>query len=320
MTELVKLPQRGPVVPRDGLNRPMVVPETGGKPVAHTRTTTFIDCIEDKSNLVKWGKRMVLVGASVKPSLLEAVAKLDPTDNKDKRKLDALAEVALEAAGANDKREKGTFLHGLSEYVDEGKALPEGVSEADVADLMAYILATLPFTVRYAEKFVVINELGVGGTPDRVIDYDGPGPDGEPISGTFIGDLKTGTIEYGALKMASQLACYSRGKFYDFTRFPAPDRLGDPKGWEKWKKTVVPAEEAALAYTSMGDINQDWGIIFNLPSGSGEVTLHWVDLNKGWAAAKLALDIRAMRSTRKVMLPFVENSSTVEVDNAVASV
>ena len=324
---LVKLPERPVLVPRDGNDRPMVVPKAGGKPTAHTRTTTFIDCIDDKSNLTNWGKRMVLKGAAIKPSLLDVARDLDP--KKDRSQLDALAEKALEAAGGNDRRDKGSHLHELSECVDRGEQLPErtkfGITtQADLMDMAAYKLATVSHDVRDIERMVVINILRTAGTPDRTSDYAGPGPlkdkDGKPlwIEGRFITDLKTGNMEYGHLKMASQLGVYSRGEFYDPSHFPAPERLAkdEPgykeaeKAWTKWKNTVFPPEVACKAYAPIGDINMDWGIIIGLEPGSAEVEMHWVDLNKGWAAATLALDIRKMRSTPKPMIPFAVTSVT----------
>ncbi|AGM12054.1 exonuclease [Streptomyces phage Goby] len=298
-------------VPRDGHGKPLVIPEEGGKPKALVRTTTFIDCIEDKSSLVDWGKRMVLVGAQKRPSLLDAVAELDPNDNADKKKLNALAERALDISGANDKREKGTHLHDLSEYVDRGEQIPSHASEQDLEDMMAYMMATAPLTVHSVEQFVVCSQLGVGGTFDRTYGYEGLDPDGKLVSGRFIGDLKTGSVEYGGLKMAMQLAIYSRAKKYDHTMFPAPDRAKDEKAWNKWKKTEVSAEEIAQAYTVPEPVNQDWGIIVHLPSGEGVCNLYWVDLNVGWKAAQLALTIREMRSlSRKAMRPFVVTDTT----------
>lgn len=249
---------------------------------------------------------MVLVGAQKRPSLLDAVAELDPSVPGDKRKLDALAERAMDVSGANDKREKGTYLHDLSEYADRGEQLPAHVSQQDVEDMMAYMAETAALTVHAVEQFVVCSELGVGGTYDRTYGYEGPGPLGKPISGPFIGDLKTGSVEYGGLKMAMQLAIYSRAKKYDHTRFPAPNRDEDEKGFQKWKKVEVSPEEAAKAYSVPEPVNQDWGIIVHLPSGEGVCKLYWVDLNVGWKAAQLALDIRAMRSlSRKALVPFV---------------
>lgn len=288
-------------VPRDGWDRPLVVPECGGKPLPHTRTTTFIDCIEDKSNLTDWGKRMVLAGVAAKPSLLDAVRQLDPEDSGYKKRLSGLAEAAVEAAGANEKREHGTALHGLSELVDQGQPLPQGTSPEDLRDMAAYKMATVDFDVLHIEKLVVCNELQVAGTPDRVARYVGLGPDKRLMDANLITDLKTGTTEYGTLKMAMQLAIYSRGKFYDWSAFPVDP--SDKKALAAWKKREVSPEEAAAAYTPLPDINQDWGVIINLPAGSGEATLYWADLQLGWRLALLAREIRAARKEKNALVP-----------------
>ncbi|MEU8133222.1 hypothetical protein [Streptodolium elevatio] len=303
---LVEIPQPAPThpnhaVPRDGWGRPIIVPKAGGKPTGHTRTTTFIDCIEDKSNLNDWGKRMVLLGATKRPDLIAKAGALDP--EADKKQLNALAEQAADASGANDKREKGTYLHSLTEYADRAEPLPPGASAADLEDIAAYMMATSAMTVVSAEQFVVVNQLGAAGTFDRLMNYDGPGPDGERITGNFIADVKTGGIEYGALKMASQLAVYSRGELYDHTYFPVDAK--DKKALAAWKKRQFSAEEAAQAYMPLPDVNQEWGIIIHLPSGTGVCKLHWVDLTIGWELAQLALTIRKARTGKgKAMFPF----------------
>ncbi|GGU41353.1 hypothetical protein GCM10010211_00390 [Streptomyces albospinus] len=292
-----------PGVPRDGWDRPLVVPKGGGKPTALTRTTTFIDAIEDKSSLTAWGKRMTLVGAARQPSILNAVRDLNPDDAADKRQLNALTERAVSLSGANAKRERGTHLHTLSEYVDRGDPLPATTSELDLRDMSAYMAATVDFDIQGVEQFVVVPELAVGGTFDRLLSYSGPGPDGEPLDGLFIGDLKTGSVQYGALKMASQLAVYSRGEFYDHTRFPVD--TSNRKALTAWKKASVPAKEAVTAYAPLPEVSQQWGIIIHLPAGSGECTLYWVNLEIGWRAAKLSRDIRQMRGVRDAMRPWV---------------
>jgi hypothetical protein len=299
-------PQRK--VPRDGNDRPMIYPPTGGTPVAHTRMTTFIKSLEDEAGLTKWGKRMVTYGAAMFPHELEGLAKLDPEVKEDKAKLDKVAERLFEMSGANNKREKGTYLHKLSEYVDEGTPLPDTISAADLQDMMAYMIATTSLTVLHSEQIVVVPELVAAGTPDRVSVYDGPGPDGKPLVGNLITDLKTGTLEYGGLKMSAQLAGYAHGYIYHHEVFPeAPDRLGDPKGWAKWKKTPVDPELAASAYEPLPDVRQDWGIIINLRPGSGEATLHWADLTIGWEAALMAKSMRAIRSkSGKALVRFAQ--------------
>jgi hypothetical protein len=306
-------------VPRDGYDRPLVVPKAGGKPVAHSRTTTFIDCIEDKSNIADWAKRQVLLGAAAKPSLLDAAREA----GDDKSKLGALAEAAMEAAGAHDKREKGTELHNFSEYADAGLALPESASEADRADMAAYMMATVDFEMVDVEQFCVVNALCCAGTYDRSLRYTGPGPlPGMRFENELLmGDLKTGgSAAYGALKMAAQLAVYSRAEMYDHTLFPVPPLTArmkpsdDPaKDYKRrldlFKKTEFPADVAEKAYSSIGPINQEWGVIIHLPSGSGEATLYWANLTLGWEAAQEALIIRDLRARGKRALIAFDNAA-----------
>ncbi|MGW8953515.1 hypothetical protein [Streptomyces sp. NPDC055709] len=303
-------------VPRDGWGRPLIVPEGGGNPKGHTRTTTFIDCIEDKTNLIAWKARNVLVGMTRRPDLAAKARELDP--ETEKKRLDALVEQAEDAAGANDKSRKGTYLHDLSEYVDRGDPLPKTISGADLDDMAAYMMATSVLKVIAIEQFVVVPELGVGGTFDRLAFYEGPGPDGKPISGNFITDTKTGSIEYGKLKMASQLATYSRGKLYDHKHFPVD--ADDKDAIKAWKKQKFTAEQAAQAYSPLPPVNQEWGIIVHLPAGTGTCTLYWANLEIGWALANLALTIRKARSTKGALLPFVSQVTQDEVDSVVASV
>jgi hypothetical protein len=253
---------------------------------------------------------MVLIGAMRRPDLLEKVRDLDP--ETDKKKLNELAEQAKDAAGANEKSRKGTYLHDLSEYVDRGEPLPETISDQDLDDMAAYMMETAALKVIAVEQFVIVPELKVGGTFDRLSYYEGPGPDGKPIAGNFITDTKTGSVEYGKLKMASQLAVYSRGVLYDHTRFPVD--ASDKKAFATWKKTEFTAEQAAQAYSPLPPVNQDWGIIVHLPAGTGECALYWVDLNIGWALAQLALTIRNARSTKGAMKPFVTQATWSGVD------
>ena len=246
---------------------------------------------------------MVLIGAAMKPELLNGVLDLDKDDPEDKRRLNIIAERLKDISGANDKRETGTRLHALTEAVDAGVVLPESTPAADVADMASYMIETLDFTVLHVERLVVVNSLGVAGTPDRISHYEGPGPTGRAVSGNYITDLKTGSVEYGALKMAMQEAIYSRGEFYDASIFPVD--VNDKKAFAAWKKTEFASELAATAYTAQSvPVNQRWGIIMHLPAGSGACTLYWTDLAIGWRLAKLALKIRAARSTKKAMLPW----------------
>jgi hypothetical protein len=265
------------------------IPE-GKRVKAYTRTTTFIDVIEDKSNLMAWGKRMVLVGAALDPTLLDGAVDEFATINAEgeaydeerakaaKDWLNRRAESAATRAGASEKADRGTYLHGLSELVDEGKDLPEDANFEAVIDMDSYKRATTGFKIRHMERLVVLDEFSVAGTPDRVSTWAGAEPLVAPDGHVFgedeliITDLKTGTVDYGALKMAMQLAIYAHSKLYDM-------KTGERE--------------------SLGNINLQWGIIMNTPANSGETTLYWADLTMGWAAVRVAREIRQLRTQGK---------------------
>ncbi|GGN40089.1 hypothetical protein FHR83_007122 [Actinoplanes campanulatus] len=292
----------GPSIPRDQWGRPLVVPKQGGSPVPLVRTTTLVDVIDDKSKIIDYNKRMVLLGGAFMANEAGYVRSLDPEDPADKRILNDLAKRAESLAGANVKRDKGSHLHALSEYVDRGEELPT-CSDQDRIDMAAYKAATAMLKVRHIERFVVMPELQAGGTPDRVSTYDGLAPDGE-LAGDLITDLKTGNIEYGKLKMAAQLAGYANGEFYDWSLFPVD--AADKKAFAAWKKQGWLPEESAQAYSPIGVVNPRWGLIMNLRPGTGLCTLHWIDLAKGWRAAQAARHLYDLRRDQRVFVPFVK--------------
>lgn len=242
---------------RDRWGRPLVVPQGGGKPVPYTRCTTFIDCIEDKYNLQKWMQRMVALGLAERDDLILSVA----AHRDDKRELDRVCDAAKEAAKASSKATTGTAIHSLTELVDRGLEVPSVSAEAK-ADLAAYEAAVKPLKMEHIEAFTVLDTLKIGGTPDRIVKVGGE---------TYIADLKTGSsIEWGTLKIAAQLAVYSRSWLYDHT---TGERT--PHG-----------------------ASTNRGIVIHLPAGSAQATLHWIDLAAGWEAVKVAKSVREQRAIK----------------------
>lgn len=262
MTMLETMP---PQPERDRWGRPLVVPPEGGKKVAYTRCTTFVGCIEDTYNLSKWQQRMVALGLASRPDLLLSVS----AHRDDKRALDKVCEDAQEAAKAHAAATTGTALHALTERMDRGMEVGV-VPEEYMADLAAYATATEALTATHIEQFTVLDQLRIGGTPDRVVRYNGK---------RYIADLKTGSIDYGYLKIAAQLAVYARSRPYDVS---TDERL-EPHGAEV-----------------------DKGIIIHLPAGTGTCRLYWVDLLEGWNAVRVARDVREKRSLayRDLVQPF----------------
>ncbi len=293
-----------------------------------TRTTTYIDVLEDKSQLMAWGERSVLIGVALDPSFTDGVLERDPENTDDKDWLNRRAKVAKQKAGSEKKAERGTYLHGLSEMIDEGKLLPDDVSFEDVVDMDAYRRTYANFEHVHMEKLVVVDELKVAGTPDRVskwscyrnkttgehvsmayleeeVGLNGDEwredwefvelvtPDGQIIDedDLLITDLKTGRVDFGQLKIAMQLAIYSRGKFYSHT----PANVNHCR-------------------SPLGNVRTDWGIIINLPAGSGEAELYWADLNMGWEAVGVATKIRDLRNRgKKALIPLAKNKFEIEL-------
>lgn len=293
-------------VERDGLGRPRILVEcdrcastgevpsekrpgkmnkcagckgAGRKKVSYTRVTTFIDVLEDKETLMTWKARKVLIGAALDTGFLKDITGMDDSQKDDRDTINRRAEAAAELAGASDKADKGTFLHALSELVDNGDQLPEDIAIEDWADIESYSLATTPLlNIVHMERLVVCDEYKCAGTPDRVSNFrEGVkviAPDGYEFTpdDLLITDLKTGRVDYGALKMSMQLSIYSRAKLYD-------------------------RENGGRI--SLGNVNQDWGLIMHTPAGTGTTTLYWADLKMGWAAVELAYRVREARRTGK---------------------
>lgn len=245
-----------PTIDRDRFGRPMVIPPNGGKKVPYQRCTSFIDVISDKWNLQKWEKRMVATGLATRADLLLSVS----AHLNDKDALDRICEDAKEAAKASAAATTGTALHALTELVDRGQELPP-LPESASADLAAYQAATTELSAVHIEQFMVLDSYRIGGTPDRVVKYDGK---------RYIADLKTGSIEWDPGKIAAQLAIYARAQTYDI----------------------------ATGARGRHDADLERGIIIHLPAGSGECRLYWVDLIAGWQDVILARNVREARKKK----------------------
>lgn len=243
-------------IPRDRFMRPLVTPPGGGKPVAYTRCTTFVDCIEDKFNLQKWMQRQVAIGIADRNDLRLAVN----AHRDDNRQLDDICEQAKEAAASKAAATVGTALHSMTEQMDRGLTV-DHVPVEYAPDLAAYTAATEPLQHEHIEAFCVQDPLRIGGTPDRIVKYQGK---------RYIADIKSGSIEYGALKIAMQLAVYARSQLYDI----------------------------ATGTRSRHHADIERGIIIHLPAGEGRAELVWVDLLEGWSGVRLAKQVREKRKIR----------------------
>lgn len=267
-----------PTIERDRFKRPLVKPAEGGKPVAYSRCTTFIDVISDKFNLNQWDKRMVALGLAQRPDLLLSVS----AHKDDKGALNRICDDAKEAAKASAAATTGTALHALTELIDRGQDLPV-LPESALADIEAYRAATAPLKHIYIEQFMVQDPLKIGGTPDRVVEYQGK---------RYIADLKTGSIEWDTGKIAAQLAVYARSQVYD----------------------------VATGQRSRHDADIDRAIVIHLPAGEANCRLFWIDIKAGWSDVVLARNVREARKKkfRDLCSPFGADLLTVLEESVAA--
>lgn len=202
---------------------------------------------------------------------------------EDRDELNKVCQSAMDAAAAGAAAGVGTALHKLTERLDRGQPLDVGmVPNGYAADIRAYERAMSAFEVVAVEQFTVCDELKVGGTPDLVVRYHDE---------LFIADKKTGSIEWGAGKMAMQLAMYSRSVAYALVD-------GEPV------RAVFPP------------INQDRGIIIHLPAGEGRCELRWVDIGAGWRDIGIATAVREHRARKSWLTPLNVEAAVATISGA----
>lgn len=298
-------------LPVNGRKSPMVWSDEAKKLVPYSRVTTFIDVLEDKTNISDWKVRTAIAGvaldgnlsepenplvhradiaATTYESALKEIAKLDkkgkllPGEAGDKEEaaekaykseMRLIAEEALSIGGAHTKAARGTWIHELTAIYDEQgpDALREveGVTESDLADVGAYVEAMRAIGITRdevldIERRVIVDEHLVTGTFDRGVKYK---PEGAARAVKVIADLKTGRVDYGAGKIAMQIAEYAQGKGYD----------------------AETHERTNLGYS------KKIGLLIHLPAGTATCTIYEVDLTKGYEGLKLAVLVKAWRQS-----------------------
>lgn len=264
----------GKHVQRDRWGRPLITPPRGGKPVPYTRCTTYVDVLESTWNLMAWKQRMTAIGLAQRDDLrLQVLGAID-----DKTRLNKIVEEAANHAGASASATIGTELHAWSERLDRGETLPP-LGDPWQGDIDAYHATTRNAGLDPVEleTFVVNDALRIGGTFDRIYQIGNQ---------KYIGDLKTGSLDWGAGKFAMQLAVYANSERYD----------------------VQTGQRTPL------DVNTGRAIIVHLPKGENKCTLYWIDIARGWQMVGLAQHVREYRQipAKEWLNPFTPTATAAE--------
>lgn len=287
-------------VERDQWKRPLLLPGDGfhGKAlvekfkdhkraplVPYTRLSSLSDKISNKSGLHIWDIRQIVRGLGLREDLCAMAAALPPlTDNKrhdapTNALLDEYAQFAREAAGADQKANWGTAVHGFTDPIARDAIVPARM----IADVESYwdCMARKGIRQVASEFFIANDRLNAAGTPDGI--YEVPG------FGFVVGDKKTGLANMHATSI--QMAGYATGEHVD----------GDQK-------------RVALEDLIGAPINRDVGLYIHIPRGEGSTSVYMLDLTKGLHYARLAAEVRDFEGDKSIAV-----NVDIEVDVALTA-
>lgn len=278
--------------PQDGIDfdqwgRYKIPDPVTGEMRGRQRVTTFIKGLGDQYGLTKWQQRVLLSAAAHYPNSPQMAQARELAPAKDgggfdvktnAGALDKLADALKTAGGDKLAADHGTKVHRYTELYDLGRLDLASVPAPFRADVEAYVrkiqatgLVPVPDML---ERTTILRSLEVAGTFDKIFQL----PNGEYV----IGDVKTGqSMEYAALDIRQQLACYAHG-------------VNENGIWE-WDNDIPERGR----WLPAPKVRTDFAIVVHIPAGSGTCTLRRVDLVHGWADCALSMQIRDARKTRK---------------------
>lgn len=267
----------GESIKRDRWGRPLLPhPETGIEQ-AWTRPSTLAKTLSDTYHLQRWGERMAVKGIAQRQDLY-ALAAATPLDDKDT--LNRVAKEAKDAATAGAGANFGTATHSFTESYDRGEQ-PTPPEPWD-RDLDAYAgmlrehgLGVYP---HWIERMVCTPAAGTVGTFDRIYRWNDQ---------LVIGDVKTAKqIEFGWLDISIQLAIYANATHI----------------WEP----------ELNAWDPIPELDKKTALVVHILVGKAQCELWEVDIESGWEAAQVAVDVRGWRNRRNLAQRAAPTNSAVD--------
>lgn len=277
-------PEEGRTVKFDRWGRYLLPDLDDGKEVPWTRVTTLAGTLEDSYNLERWKGRKVLEGLVISRGLVSHAAEVfdeygyDPQTKEARDRLNDIVGRAHKVAKVGAGADKGTELHALTEQISRGELLFDTEAPAAYRDhLNAYVTTLaanqIEIVPEYMERLICVPELRVVGRLDALAH--------EKLAGALrVFDLKTQKdFDFGAMKIAIQLAIYSRGA-----------AMFNEETWE-WE-AMPPG------------IDQSVATVAHLPVLDGKpdkiCELYDVDLDWGWRWARASFQTREARRAKPV--------------------
>jgi hypothetical protein len=278
-----------------------------GRTVEWTRATTFAKSISDTFTLSQWGKRNVLLGATMRSDIVALAHGKDIA--KDRDQLNTWCEELEQAAGSKVAANMGTAVHSFTERVDRNWERRWEVLRDEVpADFQPFVQAYIELLEHTGlvplssliEFSTGVLQYEVMGTSDncyvatRHLELEMPRGTVRLEPGEFvIGDKKTGKdLDYGWQEICIQLGLYVQG-INTLGRFDWGTKTWDP--------------DPLKAYAEPGTkVRTDVGVILHIPvdpRSPKKPGIHGIDLESGWNAAVLCERVRTWRKLRTLNGP-----------------
>lgn len=257
-------------------------PETGEKR-SWTRATTVANVLKDRFALEGWSQRNIVYGMGQRPDLFYLAASCKREDDET---LKQVVKDADAASASSSKANIGSAVHEFAARIEAGEEIEVPPPyDADVNTYLATLASQgIELVPGWIERIVIVPEIGVAGQADRL--WRGPWshPENvhlEPLP--RIGDLKTSTkdatdfTKYGSQDIPIQAGIYANATHW---------WAGSEHGW-----------------VEMPEVDRTRAVIAHMPAGSAECDLYEVDIEAGWEAVRLALDVREWRKRDGLMVP-----------------
>lgn len=261
-------PRRGDdKIKRDQYGRYLLPDPETGEQKAWTRATTVSGTIKDRFALEKWDQRNIIYGIGQRPDLYARAAAAKRSDDDT---LSEIAEHAKAAAASQSGAILGSALHQFMERIDRGEDLV--IPEPYDSDVEAYRkvceITGIATALGWLERVVIVPELSIVGMLDRLYNA-------MPWPLPRIGDIKTSAkdstdfTKYG-IDIPLQLAIYANASHW-------------------WDGTQ---------WVEMPTIDRTKAMVMHVPAGRGECSVYEVDIEAGWNAVRLAIDVREWRKRK----------------------
>lgn len=276
--------------PRDRHKRPLIRPVGGdGKSKAYRRPSSYVGNVTYGPGLTFYSMVHALMGLAESPKDFERLQDIvsggmcSYEQVKADRRMRPLIERLKRMGGIDVKPTRGSQVHELTECVDLGRPIPDGLRDVLGPRVDQYVamyqdvLADLGLRPVMVEQFLVSDEFEAAGTADRVYECDLVAPDGERVT-RVIGDIKTGQTR---IDHAAQMAIYASANLYDHR-----DGSRDPI-----------------------NVSQGWAILVQMDLEELTCTPYWVSLEYGRTVIELsqwAKSVQSAKSMKSGFQPFTK--------------